>query len=228
MNAPKFLSFCLLCLVFAFQACDDDKNDDGTIDGVKSGTEDFVWIGENVRYLLMNGEALALGTVEDFDWDGFSGEITFPEYLKCDRKTFPVTKIETEAFKNCTKLGTVVFSRSMGTIATRAFYGCTNLYRVEFCYLHRYNVSLENFRFAKTGLTDAVLPANTTYIGDGAFSDCPNLRFVKCDAPTPPELGSDVFSGTHSGLTITVPRASVEEYKTKWSAYADKIEGTNY
>lgn len=59
-----------------------------------------------------------------------------------------------------------------------------------------------------------------------AFYLCSQLSNVTVEATTPPTIGSDVFTSTHSSLVIYVPAASVETYKSaeRWLRYADKIQ----
>jgi len=63
-----------------------------------------------------------------------------------------------------------------------------------------------------------------TSIGVMAFTFCSGLASVTVNATTPPTLGSSAFNGTAAALKIYVPAESVDDYKTAWSAYADKIE----
>lgn len=74
-------------------------------------------------------------------------------------------------------------------------------------------------------LTEITIPGGVTSIGDSAFADCVKLANVFMLPSTPPTLGVGSFSSTSVSLVITVPRGSLEAYKsaTNWSAYADKM-----
>ena len=79
----------------------------------------------------------------------------------------------------------------------------------------------------QNGLAEITIPGNNiTSIGNGAFSDNPNLKKVTINKAVPPTLGTGVFAGTHPDLRIYVPADSVDAYKTatNWSAYAGIIE----
>lgn len=87
--------------------------------------------------------------------------------------------------------------------------------------------SIGNYAFYYcSSLTSIEIPNGVTSIGAEAFGYCSNLTSVTVEAATPPTLGSDVFSGTHSSLVIYVPAELVDAYKAAsgWSTYADKIQ----
>ena len=68
-----------------------------------------------------------------------------------------------------------------------------------------------------------------TSIGEGAFAGCSNLVSVIVNATTPPTLGDYAFDGNYDDNNnakdrkIYVPKASVESYKSDWSAYRNDI-----
>ena len=112
--------------------------------------------------------------------------------------------------------------------------------------------------FAPAGLTSYTIPNGVTWIGDGAFYGCSNLRIITlpvsvasigqeefmgckslaevyCMSKTPPVLAGDVFKVSYeyvkSALSkIYVPMQSVDAYKTAkyWSDYAYLIEGYDF
>lgn len=77
-----------------------------------------------------------------------------------------------------------------------------------------------------TYMTSANLPNTITEINDRAFYNCKVLSEVIIQAIVPPTLGTEVFYGTPTDMSIYVPDASVEAYKTasNWSTYTDRIE----
>ena len=112
-----------------------------------------------------------------------------------------VTKIETNAFRDCSNLTRIVVPNSVTRIGGYTFYNCSSL-------------------------TSITVSINVTSIGDYAFKNCSNLSSVYCKRTTPPSLGgSSVFDGNASDRRIYVPSSSVEAYKTanNWSEYADAI-----
>ncbi|MCR4602644.1 MAG: leucine-rich repeat domain-containing protein [Prevotella sp.] len=109
------------------------------------------------------------------------------------------------ARKNIT---TATIPESVTRIEDGAFYHCTNLATI-------------------------TIPASVTSIGDFAFQNCTNLATVTILATAPPSLEIYVFTMQSNydfiplpNLTaINVPGGSIDEYRTGWSDYADKIKG---
>jgi hypothetical protein len=75
-------------------------------------------------------------------------------------------------------------------------------------------------------LSEVNISEHVTQIGNNAFSRCSSLKTVILNPVVPPSIGTTIFSNTHADLTIYVPDASVEAYKTasNWSTYTDRIE----
>ena len=81
----------------------------------------------------------------------------------------------------------------------------------------------------------AILPTTIEEIGDGAFSDCKNLRRVNCHATVPPVLGKDAFklnaingkefTPLQETLILLVPETSVEAYRNApgWKEFKNII-----
>ncbi len=76
-------------------------------------------------------------------------------------------------------------------------------------------------------LTSATIGTGVTTIGELAFYDYGTITGVTIKATTPPTLGSNALDsegGIGNDYPIYVPEASVNAYKTAWSAYASRIE----
>lgn len=73
-----------------------------------------------------------------------------------------------------------------------------------------------------SAITDLIIPASVTKIGDYALNKCQSLSSITCHAITPPPLD---WSNELSSVTVVyVPAGSVSAYKTAWSYYASKIK----
>ena len=83
--------------------------------------------------------------------------------------------------------------------------------------------------FGGSGLTSVTIPASVTSIGESAFFFCGQLTSVIVNATTPPTLGEYAFEENYDDdnnakdRKIYVPTASVESYKSDWSAYRNDI-----
>ncbi|MCQ2210604.1 MAG: leucine-rich repeat domain-containing protein [Paludibacteraceae bacterium] len=75
-------------------------------------------------------------------------------------------------------------------------------------------------------LTSVTLPTTIEAIGNNAFANCENLKFVTCLGDTPPTIADDIFS-EKMGTIVYVPRGTTVAYKEAWSVYADRIRLTD-
>ncbi|MBQ9138110.1 MAG: leucine-rich repeat protein [Alistipes sp.] len=126
--------------------------------------------------------------------------------------------------------GCLYFSNQLNYIPQSGFSGETTLKRIQ---LPQTIVSIKNRAFANCfELSEIVIPANVTNIGDAAFYFTDSLTKVYMQPITPPAIGDGIFEGNKNfdNFTIYVPRDSVEEYKnaTGWSDYADYIVGYDF
>ena len=137
-----------------------------------------------------------------------------------------VTSIGSSAFQNCAALTAITLPASVTTIGGSAFYGCSNLANVTIPDGVT-SIGASAFRSC-TKLESITLPVSVTSVGYQAFRSCSMLAEVNIFAVSLQTYGSDAFRDTHAGLKIYVPAISLEEYKTKWSAYADKFEALPY
>lgn len=135
-----------------------------------------------------------------------SGDVVLPESISTVSGTFAVTKIENNAFGNCTGITSVEIPKNVVSIEDYAFNGCA-------------------------GLVSVSLPNGLTTIGDSAFKDCENLKdisfpdaltsigagaFIRCTGLREinlPEglktIGSSAFAQNRL-LEITIPASVVQ------------------
>lgn len=74
------------------------------------------------------------------------------------------------------------------------------------------------------GLTSVTIGNSVTSIGNSAFEGCSDLNLLRCDAITPPSLGSDVFYGVNKSICkLVVPDQSISLYKSakQWRDFLD-------
>lgn len=82
-----------------------------------------------------------------------SGEVVMPSHVDYYGKTYTVTTIEKEVFKNCSKITSVVLPSSLTTIRDEAFEDCSQI-------------------------ASLVLPPSLTTIGQDAFKRCSKLTSI--------------------------------------------------
>ena len=156
------------------------------------------------------------------------GSSAFRVCSKLESITLPagLTSIGSYAFYNCSSMATVNIPDGVTTIGGSVFYGCSNLTNVT---IPDGVTSIGSSAFQNcAALTAITLPASVTSVGYQAFRNCSKLAEVNIFAPSLQTYGSDAFRDTHADLKIYVPANSLEEYKTKWSAYADKFVALPY
>ena len=142
----------------------DDLSDDELVDA-SCLTYEVTWYGEA---WITDCETAA------------RGKLIIPDTLD----GYPVTRIESGAFRDCTGLTTVVIPDSVTYINSDAFNGCSNMQSVE-------------------------IPDSVTYIGAFAFSNCANLQSIVI-----PEgittLNSHVFNWCENLTSVTLPSSLKE------------------
>ena len=132
-----------------------------------------------------------------------------------------VTTIGVRCFQYCYGLRSVVIPEGVTRIYDRVFESCYGITSVT---LPSTLTRVDYYAFYGCPLKNITIPAAVTYIGSGAFYSY-GLLDVSVLPTTPPTAdGSDIF-GSNSNRRITVPAASLTDYKgaTNWSAFADNI-----
>ena len=131
-----------------------------------------------------------------------------------------VTSIGNGAFEGCSSLAVANIPANVTSIGTWAFSG-TSLTTVSLP-AGVAIIGISAFREC-AGLTTVSLPSSVTSVGSYAFRDCSNLASVCIFAPSLSTYGSNAFNYNAAGRKIYVPAASVDTYKSGWSAYQNDI-----
>jgi hypothetical protein len=135
-----------------------------------------------------------------------------------------LTAINSYVFSECSGLTAIDLPESLATLALGAFQQCTSL---ESIVVPEKITSINMSTFSRcTALAFVDLPAKLTSIGMSAFTNCTALETLISRNTTPPTLDtiSNPFNNVPSSLLIYVPDASVDAYKSAWSAYASQIK----
>ena len=109
----------------------------------------------------------------------YKGNVIIPKEIKYQGKTYPVTQIGFEAFKNSTQLISVQLPESILEIGSNAFENCSNLKNIQL------PLSLEKIHesaFLKCkNLNEIIIPKNISLIEENAFSYCESLSNIIVD-----------------------------------------------
>ena len=110
--------------------------------------------------------------------DEYTGSVVIPETVTYASKTYAVTSIGDEAFRNCISLTSVTIPDSVTSIGYCAFYGCSSL-------------------------TSVTIPNSVTSIGGAAFINCSRLTSVTIGNSVT-SIGDDAFSGCSSLTSVHI------------------------
>ncbi|WP_338102404.1 leucine-rich repeat domain-containing protein [Methanolapillus millepedarum] len=125
-----------------------------------------------------------------------------------------LTKFDSWAFRDCTKLTTITIPANVTTIGNQSFYGCVNLTTVTFESSNTLGqINGSSFRNC-TNLNGLEIPSSVTSVGEYAFQDCTGLTEIYFRGPQP-TWGPDVFLNT-AGLTVYYNSSEA----VSWASYS--------
>lgn len=140
--------------------------------------------------------------------------ITLPEGIE---------KIHQNTFRYCENLSQVILPNSLQAIGHFAFTLCISLTNI--LLPDKLRLIEQRAFSACSRLEEINIPSSVESINSDAFSDCGNLHTVYCWPTTPPSSNGKIFNTTEN-ITIYVPQASLNDYKSAkyWSTYASNIK----
>lgn len=192
------------------------------------------WTYDPVEHTLANDSGVVLNNVTADDSgnltiegtvlhpalnQGFAGSLDLTGAVKgTGGKTYLITAIGENAFKDCASLESVAIPDGVKTIGRWAFYSCTSLESVA---IPDGVESTGSRAFQECrALASVAILGGVGSIGGYAFLGCASLERVAILAATPPTLGDWAFSGCAARLAIVVPAGSLEAYEgdIDWSS----------
>ncbi len=124
-----------------------------------------------------------------------------------------IIAIGDNAFRGCTNLKTVVIGKNVRTIGKNVFYGCKRLKTVK---MGKSVVTIGDKAFYKcTSLTTITIPSKVKKIGKSAFEGCKKLKkiTIKTKLLKSSKVGKKAFKGIKKNATIKVPKKKYKNYK---------------
>ena len=166
---------------------------------------------DGIYYDFHDDEATVTYSYSYID-DDYSGNVTIPETVTYQEKTYRVTSIGKKAFYNCSDLTEVNIPSSVTSIGEDAFKYCSSLTKVivpdiaAWCNINFASNYSNPLYYAhhlysddNTEITDLVIPEGVTNIGKYAFYNCDGLTSVTIPSSVT-NIGFSAFSGC-TGLT---------------------------
>ena len=210
-----------------------DKNLDGELSYQEAANVKYIGY-----YHYFHGSAISsFNELRYFIGVTYIGKEAFKDCSKLYTIVIPdnVKTIEQNAFSGCSDLQFVTWGNNITDIQDRAFYGCTSL---RFIILGDYVETIGAYAFYGASSINistlrVTLPASVKSIGDYAFHNR-NVEFVYCKSLTPPFLGgANVFGNdwaTSWKCKYYVPMSAVDDYKKApyWKDLGDNIVGYDF
>ncbi len=117
-----------------------------------------------------------------------SATLKIPSKVKYKGKTYKITAIAGNAFKNNKKLKAVTIGDNIKTIGDKSFYGCTKLKKI-------------------------VIGKNVTTIGSKAFYGCKRLNRIRIRSVKLKKIGKDAFKKISKKPIVWAPEKKIKTYK---------------
>ena len=175
-----------------------------------------------------------------------NGNLTIAPEVTIDGKTYLVTSIAPDAFKENTNIVSVTVPSTIKEIGESAFADCDNLKTVTI----EGDENSESIKIAekafdnspietlnqnrdtdctpfdnKTSLKNVTIGENVKSLTEGAFEGCDNIDNIEFQGTTPPAGIDNAFSKeTKENATVTVPTENFKEYRNELGGDFDNIE----
>ncbi len=141
------------------------------------------------------------------------GTIKIPNAIKVNGKSYKITSISKNAFKNHKQLKKVTLGKYIKTIGEGAFSGCGKLQAVTV----GGNVTVigDKAFYKCSGLLKITIPAKVKKIGKSAFYGCKKLKriTIKSKMLTGKNVGGKAFKGIHAKAAVKAPKSKLSAYK---------------
>ena len=143
--------------------------------------------------------------------NSYSGEVSIPQTVTHDGKTYTVTAIGDMAFSNSFSLSKLSVPSSIATVGNKAFYSCA--YLDGYAFIEGLTTIGDEAFYACNTLGAINIPASVTSIGKNAFAYCQSVKAISVAAANP-DYASDGVALYNKSITnlICCPAGLLEDY----------------
>ena len=162
-------------------------------------------VGSSTLYFtITNANSKTVKVVNNWnDNNKPTGDLVIPATVSNGGKTYSVTAIDEDAFRDCIGLTSVTISNSVTYIGDNAFYLCYSLTSV---IIPNSVTTIGKGAFQYSGLTSVTIPNSVTIITNDAFSYCHGLTSVTIPNSVT-TIESDAFCECNSLKSINIPNS---------------------
>ena len=167
----------------------------------------------NIYYNINEKTLTAEVTFASTSYNSYSGWVVIPATVNNSGKTYNVTAVGENAFRDCSGLTSVVIGSNVAAIGKRAFLNCSGLKSVT---VTEGVTEIGDYAFAQCGALQTVTMRNNSplQVGAGAFLRCSSLSNVNWQSSKNLEgrggltsLGTNAFAQCTSLTNIMLPGA---------------------
>lgn len=154
-----------------------------------------------------------------------TGDVVIPATVEQNGKTYVVTSITPESFKDNTAITSVSIPASVKYIGYDAFNGCTNLTEVTL------GAPAETARGKQLAPAADGEEIDATVIGENAFAGCTNIKVVDARWQVPPRAPESAFaSEVYAAAVLKAPSNVFDDYRNSeycWSKFTNAVAGVD-
>ena len=175
-------------------------------------TSDSIFTSDRIVYHILSEDA---ATVEMASHKGYEGDLSIPEQVVHDGKTYSVTAVGDYAFAEWWGLTSVTIPASVTTIGDYAFGNCSSLTGIEvvpenpdYCSIDGvlYDKAVSRLMQCPPTKGSVTIPGSVTTIGNGAFTGCSILTSITIPRSVT-AIGDYAFAECKSLASITIPES---------------------
>ena len=146
------------------------------------------WTIDGISYQITNQKKRTAQVIDAVSGEDTLGYVTIPASVKIKGKTYKVTKIAANAFRNNKGLIKITLGSNVTAVGKNAFSGCKKLEEV-------------------------TLGSRVTKIEKNAFANCKKIEKITIRSKKLKKVEKNVIKGSNKKLWIVVPKSKVKKYR---------------